>query len=167
MLFRSVRFEQMTEVQKRGGVGHAFGREVDAGEALQRLAVVKGVFEGFVGEGISWLKKIDAQHQFQPNGWTPALSLGIMRFEDGELLRPRDDLVHADQELFAAGGLLLGGKLGLGKGGLIIHPSLTTHSTSSFKICQKRLIQRFPNSPLLVFRAFFLVFLDQIGRAHV
>ena len=143
-------FEQMAEVQQRSGVGHALGAQLNARETAQRLAVVERVFEGFVGEGISWLKKIDAQHQFQPNGWTPALSLGIMRFEDGELLRPRDDLVHADQELFAAGGLLLGGELDVGKGGLVEHAAqLRPPRTVGNEPVAVGIYQRFLNVMLL------------------
>ncbi len=112
-------FEQMAEVQQRSGVGHALGAQLNARETAQRLAVVERVFEGFVGEGISWLKKIDAQHQFQPNGWTPALALGIRRLDDGEQPRPWDDFLHESKELFAACGLLIGRKLGMGKGGLV------------------------------------------------
>ncbi len=47
-----VRFEQTAELQERGGVGHAFGLEINPGKTLQGLAVVEGVFEGFVGQPI-------------------------------------------------------------------------------------------------------------------
>ena len=41
---------------------------------LQCLTVVEGVFEGFVGQGIPLLEKIDPQHPLQPDGWTASLS---------------------------------------------------------------------------------------------
>jgi len=47
---------------------------------LQRLAVVAGVFEGFGGEGIPVLEKIDAQPALQTQGRAAALGFGIMRF---------------------------------------------------------------------------------------
>ena len=119
MLFRSVGFQLRPEVQEGRGVGHALGAEVNAREALPRLAVVERVFEGFIGQPIPWLEEIDAQHQFQPNGWTPALALGIRRLDDGEQPRPWDDFLHESKELFAACGLLIGRKLGMGKGGLV------------------------------------------------
>jgi hypothetical protein len=67
------------------------------------------------------LEEIDAQHPFQSDGRVTALVLGIERFDDGEQLVPREDLFHAREELLAAGGLLFGGKLGLGKTGLMDH----------------------------------------------
>ncbi len=66
-------------------------------------------------------------------GGATALALGIIRRDDGQQLRPRDDLVHAGQELFAAGGLLLGGKLGVGKRRLVRHASQTRKPAAVFQ----------------------------------
>ena len=116
-----VRFEEATEFQERGGVGHALGTEINAGQVLQRLAVVEGVFEGFVGEGIPLLEEIHPQHPLQSDGRTSAFALGIMRLDDDQQLGPRDDFLHAREELLAPGGLLLVRKLGLGKTALVGH----------------------------------------------
>jgi hypothetical protein len=50
-----------------------------------------------------------------------------MRLDDGQELGPRDECLHAGEELFPTGGLLFGGKLGMGKRGLVnyaIHDGL-------------------------------------------
>ena len=138
----------MPEVQEGGGVRHAFGAQINAGKTLQRMAVVERVFERLVGQPIPLLEEIDAQHPLQTDGWATALALGIMRLNDGQQLGPRDDFLHAGEELFAAGGLLLGGKLGVGKGDLVGHASLTRNHLSSFKNIPRRLNQRFPRACL-------------------
>jgi hypothetical protein len=43
-------FEQPGEFQERGGVGHTFFGQINAGKAAPGLAVVEGVFERFVGQ---------------------------------------------------------------------------------------------------------------------
>ena len=67
------------------------------------------------------LEKIDAQHPLQPEGRTAAFALRIKGFNDGEQLRPRDDCLHAGEELFATGDFLFGGKLGVGEAGPVRH----------------------------------------------
>jgi hypothetical protein len=44
-----------------------------------------------------------------------------VRLDDGQQLGPRDDFLHARQELLAPRDLLLIRKLGLGKTGLVGH----------------------------------------------
>ncbi len=70
---------QMPEVQTRGGVGHAFGAEVNAGKTLLRLPVVARVFKRFVSQAPPLLEEIDAQHALQAEGRATTLALGIMR----------------------------------------------------------------------------------------
>jgi hypothetical protein len=120
-LAKVVGFEQVAEFQQRRGVGHALGREVDAGEVPHGLAVVDGVFERFVGQAIPLLEEIHPQDALQPNGRAAALALGIKGREDGEQVLPRDDLFHAGEEFLAAGRLLFVCKLGLGETHLMGH----------------------------------------------
>lgn len=47
------------------------------------LAVVKRVFEGFVGQIIPLLEKTGPQHSLQPDRAAVAFSLGIERLDDG------------------------------------------------------------------------------------
>ena len=122
-LAQIMRFEEMTKLQQRGGIGHALGLEIDAGETLQGLTVVKGVFQRFIGQPIPLLKEIDAQQALQSDGWTAAFTFGIERRNDGEQFRPRDEGLHAREELLPAGDLLLGGKLGRRKTRLVGHAS--------------------------------------------
>jgi hypothetical protein len=126
-----MRFKETPEFQQRGSIGHAFGGQVDAGKPAQGLAIVKRVFNGFVGQAIPLLEEIDAQHPLQSNGRTAAFALGIMRLDDSQHLRPRNDFLHAGQKLLATGGLLFGGKLGLGKTRLVGHASQFRNSSSA------------------------------------
>ena len=111
----------MPEVQQRGGVGHAFGGQINPRKTLEGVAVVAGVLESFITEGIPLLEKIDAQHPFQTDGRTTTFALRIEGFDDGEQFRPGNEGFHAREELLTAGGLLLGGKLGLGETRLVRH----------------------------------------------
>ena len=120
-LAQVVRFEQAAEFQQRGGVGHALSRQINPGKALEGLTVVESVFEGFVGQAIPLLEEIHPQHPLQPDGRTPAFSLGIERLDDGQQFRPRKEGFHAREKLLAAGDLLFIGKLGLGKTRLVGH----------------------------------------------
>ena len=81
-----VRFKEMTELQERGGVGHALGLEINAGKTLQGLTVIERVFKGFVSEAIPLLEEIDAQHPFQPDGRATTFTFRIEWLNDGEQL---------------------------------------------------------------------------------
>jgi hypothetical protein len=115
-------FEQTAEFQERGGVGHALGGQINAGKALQCLAVVERVFEGLVGQPIPLLEKIYPQHPLQPDGRASAFSFGIEWFDDGQQFGPRNEGFHAREKLLAAGDLLFISKLGLGKLGWWVMP---------------------------------------------
>ena len=131
-LAQAVRFEQAAELQERGGVGHALGHQVDPGEAAQRLAVVEGVFDRLVRQPMPLLEEIDAQLALQPGGRAPALAFRMEGFDDGEQLRPRDQRLHAREELLPPRGLLPGGKLGLQKTPPVDHaPSSGNHALRS------------------------------------
>jgi hypothetical protein len=114
-------FEPPPEFQERGGVGHALGGQIHAGEPSQRLTVIECVFEGFVGQAIPLLEEIHPQHPLQPDGRASPFALRIERFNDRQQPRPRDDFFHVRQEFLAAGDFLFGGKLGLGETRLVGH----------------------------------------------
>ena len=120
-LAQVVRFEQTAEFQKRGGVGHAFGGQINAGEAPQRLTVIERVFEGFIGQAIPLLEKINPQPPLQTNGRPSALTLGIEGINDRQQFGPWNNGLHAREELLAARDFLFTGKLGLGKTRLMGH----------------------------------------------
>jgi hypothetical protein len=134
-LAQVVGFEQVAEFQERGGVGHALGGQVNAGEAPQRLAVVEGVFEGFVGQAIPLLEEIDPQHPLQSDGRATALALGIVRRDDRQESGLRNNLFHAREELLPAGGFLFGGKLDLGKTGRVGQAGSLENPTAT--VCNK------------------------------
>jgi len=77
-----------------------------------RLAVVDGVFKGFVGQTIPLLEEIYPQHALQSDGRASAFSLRIEWFKHRQQARPRDDFFHAREESLAAGDLLFVGELG-------------------------------------------------------
>ena len=122
-LAQIVGLQQAAELQERRGVRHALGIQVDASEAAQRLAVVEGVFEGFIGQAIPLLEEIDPQHPLQPDRRAAALALRIVRRDDGQQPGPRENCLHPREELLAPGDLLLLRKLGLGETGLVDHAS--------------------------------------------
>ena len=112
-LAQVVRFEQTAEFQECGGVGHALGGQINAGKPLHRLTVVEGIFEGFVGQAIPLLEKIDPQHALQSDGRATAFALGIERGDDGQQFGPRNEGLHARAELLATGDFLFIRKLDL------------------------------------------------------
>jgi hypothetical protein len=116
-----VGFEQPPEFQERRGVGHALGSQINAGKAPQRLTVVECVFERFVGQAIPLLEEIHPQHPLRPDGRASALAFGIEGLDHGQQFGPRNDFLHPRKKLFAAGNLLLIGKLGLGETRLVRH----------------------------------------------
>ena len=114
----SNRWRKFSRVVRRA---RGFGGEVNPCKTLEGVAVIEGVLEGFVGEAIPLLEKIDAQHPLQSDGRTATFALRIEGFDDGQQLFPRDDLLHAGKELFAAGDFLFGGELGVREAGLVSH----------------------------------------------
>jgi hypothetical protein len=101
-----VRFEQSEEFQKCGGVRHALGGQINAGKSPQRLTVVEGIFEDFVGQAIPLLEEIDPQYALQPDGQASALAFGIERLDDRQQFGPWNNGLHAREELLAARDLL-------------------------------------------------------------
>lgn len=52
-----VRFEQMTEVEQGGGIGHGLHAQTNPGESAHRLAVIDRVFERLIRQRIPRLEK--------------------------------------------------------------------------------------------------------------
>jgi len=59
-----------------GGIGHAFGGQINAGKTLEGLTVVECVFESFVSQPIPLLEKIDPQIRSRSMGGGPRSPLG-------------------------------------------------------------------------------------------
>jgi hypothetical protein len=114
-----VGFEPPPEFQGRGGVGHALVGQLHAREPAQRLTVIEGVFEGFVGQAIPWLEEIHPPAPLQPDGRACPFALRIERRKDRQQPRPREEGCPAREELLAAGDFLLRGKFGLGETRLV------------------------------------------------
>lgn len=120
-LGQSMPFQQVPELQKRGGIGHGFHPKVDPGKAAHRLAVVESVFERLIGQRIPLLQKIHPQHPLDPYGLAPTFSLEVMRLDAGNQSRPRHHHLHFVQKPLPAGGLFLLCVFGLGEAFLSFH----------------------------------------------
>jgi hypothetical protein len=124
-LAQVVGFEQVAEVQPGGGIS--------AGGLLERLAVVAGDFEGFVRPPQRW-----AKHTRSMRSRPAALALGVEGFDDGQEPPPRHDFLHAGEEDFAPGGLLLGGEPGVGEAHLVGHARRL--ETARLRVCKTPMI---------------------------
>ena len=69
---RSSKWRKFSIVVASGTVA----RQVNAGEAAQRLAVVQRVLQRRVGQAVPLLKKVDPQHPLQPIGGRPRSPFG-------------------------------------------------------------------------------------------
>ena len=74
-----VTFEQAAKLQQRGGIGRLTLDQVDAHEATHRDAVDDGIFNSFVRQAQAVLAQIHAQHRFQPDRRTTALTAVVVR----------------------------------------------------------------------------------------
>jgi hypothetical protein len=111
----------MAEVQHCRRVRHRFHRQVDAGKAAQRLAVVQRILQRFVGQRIPLLEKVDPQHALQPRGRPAALALRVERPQTLHQPRPRHHLLHIGQKLVPPRLLLFAGVFRLRKAPLPLH----------------------------------------------
>lgn len=92
--------------------------QVDADKATDRDAVVDGILDPFVGEAKALLGDVHAQHALKPQRWTATAALRVVRLQRGDQLNPWRDTLIIIKKPFAAGALLLLGKLGIGKADL-------------------------------------------------
>jgi len=69
---------------------------------LSKLAVQRGVEEGLFHRRIAQrkpqLQEVNAQHGFQRKGRATGTALGVVRGDELDQCRPRDDLVHLVEE---------------------------------------------------------------------
>ena len=87
-------------------------------EAAHGLDLIKLVFHRRIGKVVEKLHAVDAQHHLQRIGAAPVLALGIVAGHLFLQLFPGDQLVHALQELLAAGLTLFVLVFGFGKADL-------------------------------------------------
>ena len=66
--------QQVTEAQQRGRIRHTLDGQIDTDEVTHGLAVVDGILQRFIGQGIPLLQKVNAQHALQANGWSASLA---------------------------------------------------------------------------------------------
>jgi hypothetical protein len=87
-------FQQVPELQERGGIGHGLHPEVNPGKAAHRLAVVERVFKSLIGERIPLLKEVHPQHPLDADRLAPTFSLEVMRLDAGNQPRPWHHHLH-------------------------------------------------------------------------
>ncbi len=113
---QSLRFQQMAELEQRRRVRCALAIEVDTDKSANRLAVVDGVFNAFIGQTEALLGHVHAQHSGQANWRTTwAGNLRVVRLDQLVQLAPRRGHIDLGEEAVAARQLLLGCVLKVGK----------------------------------------------------
>src|SRR5271169_4256505 len=111
----------MTEVQHRRRVRNCRHRQIDAGKAAQRLAVVQRVLQGLIGQPVPLLQKVDPQHPLQPNRRPAALSLRVERSQTIDQACPGYNLFHLGQKPVPSRLPFLPGVFRLRKASLPLH----------------------------------------------
>ena len=86
--------------------GTARHRQIDAGKAAQRLAIVERVLQRLVGQPVPLLQKVEPQHPLQPNRRPAALALRVERPQTSTS-RAHGTMRHLGQKLVPPRLLLL------------------------------------------------------------
>ena len=95
---QAVCLQKMTEFAQRCFVRNRLRHEVNACEFSHGVAVVDGILGSRIGQIEPDLQQIHPQHFFNAHGRTATLSLGIVGFDNTNLLVPGNDLVHDFQK---------------------------------------------------------------------
>ena len=149
-------FQQTPEFEEGGGIRCGFAQKVNADEAADGLAVVKGVFDAFIRKPEAVLGDVHPQHALQANGRTTRPATGRVERGDGNHQRsPGSEGFDVGQKPIPTGLLLLGRVLKLGKATLhgnisvtYCHHWLLSHHTRRQGVAEGRINQWFPSSAL-------------------
>ena len=129
--------QPMAEVQHRRRVRNRRHRQINAGKAAQRLAVVERVLKGLVGQPVPLLQKVQPQHPFQPDRRPTAFALRVKRPQTFNQTRPRHHLLHLSQKFVATRLLFLTGVFRPRKTTLPLHrPVLSAPGLKDLTRCQ-------------------------------
>src|SRR4051794_1837272 len=119
----------MPEIEDRRLVRHRIYRQINAGKAPHRLAVIKRFLHRLVGQRVPLLQKVNPQHPLQRHRWPTAFAFRIKRGKTRHQPRPRHDLLHLGQKLVSPRLLPLARIFRLRKAALLLHrpvPQLPT-----------------------------------------
>src|SRR5215813_5337368 len=117
-LGQSMPLEQMPKIQNRCFIRHLVLAQLDASKPSQRLNVIKGIFHRWIGEVEPLLQKVNPQHLLQCHRRSPVSRSRIVSLDHSQQLRPRYDLFHFFEKLFATSFLFLVRKCQSSKGRL-------------------------------------------------
>ena len=141
-----VLLQQAPELQERRRIRRGFSAQVDAHETPDRLAVVDRVLDPLIGQPKALLRHVHAQHPQQSDRRAPAThTLGVVRLDCRNQLRPRRHRLDLRKETIAARTPLLGRVLKLGETRLHaarpqaeLHPIVARHRPKSVVLsCNK------------------------------
>ena len=103
-------FQQTAELEERSGIRCRFAAEVDADEATDRMAVVKGVFRSLVRQPEALLGNVHAQHTREADRRAAtSFAFGVERFHLRQQRRLRRHGVNLAEKAVAPRDFLLGG----------------------------------------------------------
>ena len=131
-----VLFQKMPELEQGRCIRRTFPAQVDADKMADRVTVVQGVLDPFVGQSERLLHDVHSQHPFQSNRRTTApLALPVVRRQHAQQIRPRCDGFEFAKQPFALGHLALGCVLQVRKSLLHRrHPSYPHQTNSSMAL---------------------------------
>ena len=89
--------------------GITIADQLDAGKAAHRWRLNQGLFHGWIAERIPLLQQVDTQHhcQWVRRPTTLFARLGVVRFDQGDQRRPRNNDLHLSEEFLTFGLLLV------------------------------------------------------------
>ncbi len=94
-----VLIQQAAKLQERRCIRRRFTRKIDPDKAADRLAVVNGILDPFVGKAKALLGDIYAKHTLNTHRWAPStIALGVVRLNHCQQRRRRHDLLNLAQK---------------------------------------------------------------------
>ena len=102
---KTVVVQYLAEVAQNGSIGNGIKRH--SHEGAECLAVVDGIFKTFIAQGKPYLEKIHPKNHFKTCGGATGTVGMIVRLDQRDYVRPRNDGFHLAQKFIATSPLLL------------------------------------------------------------
>src|ERR1035441_9264231 len=125
-------FQQMPELEQRGGIGHRLNTQVDPRKCAHRLTVIDRVFKTFVSHRMPLLQKVDAQHPLYAYRRPPTLAARIVRLDQLHQSPPRNHSLPPSPKTFPPGGFFFFPVFGLRETELVFHAA---HRSKPTVVC--------------------------------
>ena len=120
-LLDSVIYKELSKLAQSCSVGNLFVEKVYFHKLVERLAIVNGILNTFIGKVKPILKKIHSQHGFNPSHWSAMFAAWIKRRNDRYPFIPRNYFIHHFKKFFSLCFLLFVAVLSIGETLMIIH----------------------------------------------